>query len=237
MIDSVLSLRARLAVVLVLILFVGPSGRAAQPAVDFPIAGADVAPLTRTCDQPLATTAADCESWATSGPINVALVAPDGTDPSAVVLNATSPRWRPAEGRWLVAEADVVGGTGCRGWQPTSTQVELRLSPVKRRHFKTIALHCSVHSGRRVIIGDAHTDDWTRPCGDHMIDLDQARQALVASLVATHAAARVTYREEYPPGLRYPAGCGQGVTSDGRVAIITLMPQPAQPHLWSGQPT
>lgn len=202
---------------------VAPAG---EPAVAAP-SNISIAPLTRTCVRSrgsgTALTAAQCASWTDSGPVNVIIVAPPGSDPYPVLLASTSPAWRPAYGRWLVAEARVVTSTGdcSAGWYPSRQQVELRLSAVSRRHFKYILLGCSA-SGRHLAIGDAHTDVWTRACGDHVVDFDEARDALVRSLVGGHGAVRVDYKQDYPAGGTYPGGCGEQVTADGRVAYVYL---------------
>jgi hypothetical protein len=193
-----------------------------------------VAAFTRTCHQARgrlsATRAADCVDWTASGPVNVIIVAPPSTDPSLALLDSTRPAWTPARGRWLVAEAEVVNrDKRCSGWLPSRQQVELRLNPRERHHFKLIGVSCPRWAQRSsVVVGDAHTDQWTPDCGDQMVDLDHARDALVSSLLAGASAARAEYRQRYPPGRRYWGGCGHWVPSDGRVAVVRLAaPEPA----------
>lgn len=73
-------------------------------------------------------------------------------------------------------------------------------------------------------MGEAHTDLYERKrCGgDHMTDLDLARDALVASLLAGGVATRVEYRQLSPPGTTFPDGCARRIATDGRVAYLWL---------------
>lgn len=192
-----------------------------------------VAASTRTCSHgrgpTIATRPADCVDWTASGPVNVVIVGPPSSDPSQALLDSTRPPWQPARGRWLVAEAEVVNRDArCSGWRPSRQQVELRLSRTERHHFKVIGVSCQRWALRSsVVVGDAHTDQWTPDCGDQMVDLDHARDTLVTSLLTGARGSRVDYRQRYPPGLRYRGGCGHWVTSDGRVAIVHLAaPEP-----------
>ena len=55
-----------------------------------------------------------------------------------------------------------------------------------------------------------------------MTDLDLARDALVASLLAGGVATRVEYRQLSPPGTTFPDGCARRIATDGRVAYLWL---------------
>lgn len=205
------------------------------PAAPLELPGLDtgVAASTRTCAHArgpvIATRPADCVDWTESGPVNVVIVGPPSTDPSQALLDSTRPPWQPARGRWLVTEAEVVNRDArCSGWRPSMEQVELRLGDRERHHFKVIGVSCPRWARRSsVVVGDAHTDQWTPDCGDQMVELDHARDALVTSLLAGAHGSRADYRQRYPPWLRYRGGCGHWVTSDGRVAIVHLVaPEP-----------
>lgn len=167
------------------------------------------------------TSLAGCARWARSGPINVVLVSSDPESPFQDAVTETSPRWQLAHGHWLVARLPT---SGCRsGWQGSQQQIELRINAVTRRHFKFIRPGCR-WQGQWLTLGDAHTDvyDVGRCGGDHITDLDAARDALVTSLVAGGAARQVEYRSWRPPGVTAPDGCGRRVASDGRVAYVWL---------------
>lgn len=191
----------------------------------------DITPFARTCARSrghsTALTPAQCLAWTESGPVNVVIVDAGPQSVYQFLLTQARPRWHPAQGKWLVAEAATLGsGGGCLGgWHASRQQVELRLSPTSRRHFKLISLPCRTTGSDEVVIGDAHTDLWTPVCGDHVVDLDQARDQLVQSLASAEPGVQVSYRQAYPPGQSYPAGCGGQVTTDGRVAYVFLPTQ------------
>lgn len=160
-----------------------------------------------------------CERWAASGPINVVLLSRTAEAPYEDVLRQT--QWKPAQGGWLVARLPT---RGCgSGWHATESQIELRINPVTRRHFKFIRPGCR-WDGYWLTVGDAHTDLYERKrCGgDHISDLDLARDALVGSLHAGGVVTRVEYRQWSPPGTTFPDGCGRPVPTDGRVAYLWL---------------
>jgi hypothetical protein len=162
-----------------------------------------------------------CPRWASSGPINVVLLSQSAESPYLDTLAETRPRWRPAQGGWLVARLPT---RGCgAGWHGSEQQAELRLSAVERRHFKFIRPGCR-WNGLWLTVGEAHTDLYdVRHCGgDRMADLDQARDALAASLVGGGFASRVEYRRWSPPGTTFPDGCGHRVATDGLAAYVWL---------------
>jgi hypothetical protein len=74
-----------------------------------------------------------------------------------------------------------------------------------------------------LVFGDAHTDAYdARHChGDHMVDTDRARDALVAGLRG-RPGVTVSYRQDRSAATTYAGGCGQPVGTDGRVAYITV---------------
>jgi len=202
-----------------------PADRAPTP-VPVPHLGIDLGPTIRTCTgsrtHGTPTTSALCASWAASGPVNIVIVSTIG-DPAHLLLDGGS--WSPAFGGWLVASGDVLtGAPGCApGWRGSGQQVELRINPTNRRHFKFIPA-CSA-SGTTVVFGEAHTDNFApRSCGgDHMTDLDAARDALVAAYRAlSGVTVTVQYRQDHPAGATYPGGCGRRIPSDGRTAYIVI---------------
>jgi hypothetical protein len=168
-----------------------------------------------------ATTVEGCGGWATSGPVNVVLIGNGSEVPYEDALRETKPRWHPAQGGWLVARLHA---RGCDStWYGSESQIELRIDPVTRRHFKFIRPGCR-WAGHSLTVGEAHTDLYEpRRCGgDHMSDLDHARDALVASLLQGGVASRVEYRQQSVPGTTFPDGCGAQVATDGRVACVWL---------------
>ena len=55
-----------------------------------------------------------------------------------------------------------------------------------------------------------------------MVDLDRARDDLVAGLLATNHAASVRYARSPMARADYPGGCGNHVVTDGRVAYVIV---------------
>jgi hypothetical protein len=164
---------------------------------------------------------AGCGRWAPSGPVNVVLLSSGQENPYQDTLSETTPRWAPAQGGWLEAR---LATRGCGpGWRVSEQQVELRLNAVSRRHFKFIRPGCRWRD-QYLTVGEAHTDvfDVRRCGGDHMTDLDQARDALVASLTSGGSVSRVEYRRWSPAGRTFPDGCGRRVSTDGLVAFVWL---------------
>ena len=162
-----------------------------------------------------------CSRWLASGPVNVVLLSPTAESPYADAVQETRPHWTPAQGGWLAAR---LATPGCgSSWKTSGSQIELRINRVTRRHLKFIRTGCQL-DGRWVTVGEAHTDLYERRrCGgDHIADLDQARDALVASFVGGGGVARVEYRSARPSGTSYPDGCGGRVATDGRVAYLWL---------------
>ena len=167
------------------------------------------------------TSFAGCGRWAKSGPINVVFLSTGTESPYHDTLSQTQPHWKPAQGGWLVAR---LATRGCgAGWHASEQQIELRLNAVARRHFKFIRPGCRWH-GQWLTVGEAHTDLYdVRHCGgDHMTDLDLARDALVASLTAGGVVSRVEYSRWNLPGTTFPDGCGHQVPTDGLVAYLWL---------------
>jgi len=208
----------------------GPHSRA-TPA-DLPLVGTVIAPVTRTCHtgrvQGTPTTSAVCLAWSAAGPVNVVVIgagASAGTDPTR--LATAGGQWRPAAGNWLVARgATGPSSSGCPvGWHDSAGQIEVRLSPRSRRHFKAISATCDGPAGRlHLVFGDAHTDLY-EPAGcrgDHAVDWDAARDALVGSLRSSRETMSVVYVQAYPPGTTFPGGCGAQIHTDGRVAYVVL---------------
>ena len=204
-----------------------------------PLASASVAPAAlpdlstavglRTCTASLVaatpTVPSECAAWLPAAPLNVVLVAPRGTNVGSELLSETDPAWQPARGGWLVEEAGVTASPSVPcdpGWYASGTQLELRLSGRSRRHLKLIPLSCHLPGGAEVVVASAHTDVWTQGCGDHVVDADRAREALVAALLAADSEARVQYRQDYAAGTLYGGGCHGRFVSDGRVAVIHL---------------
>lgn len=229
---------------LILLALAGAAGLAlsAQPAVAVPLsfraaAGASVPDLAaavglRTCTESLvattATVAAECGAWLAAAPLNVIVVAPRGANVGSELLSETDPAWQPARGGWLVEEAGVTASTSVpcdAGWYASGAQLELRLSGHSRRHLKLIPLSCHLPGGDQLVVASAHTDVWTQACGDHVVDVDRARDALVGALLAGDPEARVQYRQEYRAGTLYGGGCHGRFVSDGRVAVIFLRPE------------
>lgn len=198
----------------------------APPAVATAALPGALLPTIETClrspGRPAAVRGQDCAAWAPSGPVDVIIVSHTATP--LALLPATGP-WHAASGNWLVARGATSGRVAAC---PAATifsaeQVELRINRVTRRHFKAMHAPCSLRGGLHVTFGEAHTDlyDLATCGGDHMIDLDVARDALVDGLRSI-AGATVVYVQNNRPGQLYPSGCGPAVTSDGRVAIVTL---------------
>jgi hypothetical protein len=162
-----------------------------------------------------------CDRWAKSGPINVVLLSSGPEGAYQDTITETHPRWRPAQGGWLVARLQT---PGCgSAWQASEQQAELRISGGVRRHIKFIRPGCRWR-GQSLTVGEAHTDlyDLKRCGGDHMTDLDGARDQLVRSLNAGALVSRVEYRRWNPPGTTFPDGCGHQVSTDGLVAYVWL---------------
>ena len=162
-----------------------------------------------------------CSRWLGSGPINIVLLSPTPESPYADAVRETNPRWTPAQGGWLAARVPT---RGCGSeWKTSDSQIELRMSKVTRRHLKFIHPGCRF-DGYWLTVGEAHTDLFERRrCGgDHIADLDAARDALVASLVAGGAVTRVEYRLWRASGTTFPDGCGGHVATDGQVAYLWL---------------
>jgi hypothetical protein len=162
-----------------------------------------------------------CSRWLGSGPINIVILSTTPESPYGDAVRETSPRWTPAQGGWLAARVPT---RGCGSdWTTSEGQIELRMTKVTRRHLKFMQPGCR-YDGYWVTVGEAHTDLFERRrCGgDHIADLDVAREALVASLVAGGGVARVEYHRWRPAGTTFPDGCGGRVATDGRVAYIWL---------------
>lgn len=205
---------------------VSAGAAAAKGVAAIPRVGTDLSDTTRTCARAQSTTTPTvpdaCVQWSDSGPLNLIVVAPD---PAATL--ATSPGWTAGQGGWLVAEARTVGGPAkCTpGWEPSGRQFERRLTAVSRRHVKLIPVACAgIPKGLHAVVADAHTDQWDRKCGDHAVDWDVARDQLAAALVARGG--HISWVHARPAGTSYPAGCGQSVATDGRVAYVTFTTAP-----------
>ncbi|GAC1341660.1 MAG: hypothetical protein NVSMB29_12490 [Candidatus Dormibacteria bacterium] len=204
---------------------VGPDAHGGVLAV--PRVGPEIRLSTRTCSRSRVggtpTSSAACRAWATSGPVNLVIVY-GSRDPYRLLTRSPGPGWRPALGGHLVAAGYLEGhAPGCRrGWTDSREQAELRLNHTDRRHLKLIHTSCTL-AGLHLAFADAHTDSFDpRHCGgDRMIDLDAARDAVVGALSGLPGVS-VDYRQGAPAGAQYPGGCGQVVTSDGRVAYITI---------------
>ena len=217
-----------------------PATAAAVPSTDgtvgawAPAVLRDLGPVVRTCrtwrGHGTPTSLGACTGWDGGGPLNLVVIGVQGTDPVAAVERARG--WRPAIGGWLVAEARAEAGpAGCApGWMGSGAQVEQRLNPVTRHHFKLVTTTCATGAaGRvRVVMGEAHTDvyDVRRCHGDHSVGWDAARDRLVAALRA-QGHVHVVYVRVHAPGAAFAAGCGQSVRSDGRVAYVFLDPPKA----------
>jgi hypothetical protein len=184
-----------------------------------PYVGHGIFAYTQTCSRARTshtpTSPADCIKWSRSGPVNVVIYVRHGSAAATI-----SRVWKKADGHWLVAEAAGDGTNGCpSGWVGSKQQFQLRLTARSRRHIKLVTLACRSPAGT-VVVGDAHTDMWTQSCGgDYMVDVDKARDSLVASLRGVPGVT-VTYRPG-PPAI-FPSRCGGAVRSDGRVAYITI---------------
>jgi len=137
-------------------------------------------------------------------------------DPEAAIARV----WAPAQGQWLVAEANLTAA-GCHGWTASAHQYEQRIDRVTRRHLKVIRADCA-HPGAHAIVGEAHTDVFdVRHCGgDRMVDMNSARDALATRLKSLPHASVGYVRVRLP--LPVLGGCGAWVLDDGRVAVITL---------------
>ena len=220
-----------------------PATAAAVPASDgsvdpwAPSVLRDLGPVVRTCrswkGHGTPTTVGACTGWDGGGPLNVVVIGMPGTDPVAAVERARG--WRPAIGGWLVAEAQAQAGpAGCApGWVGSGPQVEQRLTPATRHHFKLVVTSCTAGAAGqiRVVMGEAHTDVYdVRACrGDHSVGWDTARDRLVAAL-RTQGHVRVVYVRVHAPGVAFPGGCGHSVRSDGRVAYVFLDPPRSAPR-------
>lgn len=195
------------------------------PPSTMPHVGDEITPTIRTCTasstHATPTTSAACVAWGPSGPVNVVFLS-TGADPHQLLLRPST-HWRPALGSWLVASAaSNTTAPGCTaGWRDSTDQVELRLSRTNRRHFKFF--HACAPDGSSIEFGEAHTDNFDPGhCGgDHMVDLDQARDAVVTAL-SGQPGVTIQYRQDHPVTQRYQGGCGGSVVSDGRVAYITI---------------
>jgi hypothetical protein len=188
----------------------------AQLTGSLPLPG--VGTTTETC---AGGTSAGCSRWLGSGPVNVVLLSRSAESPYADALQQTKPGWASAQGGWLAARLPT---RGCGvSWKTSASQIELRLDAATRRHMKFIDTGCSFQ-GYHLTVGEAHTDLYERRrCGgDHIADLDLARDALVTSLVAGGGVTRVEYRSWREPGTTFPDGCGGRVATDGRVAYLWL---------------
>lgn len=204
-----------------------------------PVVNSDLGPAVRTCrtwrGRTTPTDPGACTGWDTGGPLDLVVVGPAGTDPVGLVEHA--PGWRLAAGRWLVAEAQgEAGPAGCAaGWTGSGVQVEQRLDPVARHHFKLVTTTCA-HTPAgpvQVVMGEAHTDVYdTRAChGDRSVAWDVARDRLVAALRAEGGSrVHVVYVRTHPAGTAFPSGCGPNVASDGRVAYVLIDPVAPAPR-------
>lgn len=209
-----------------------PARNPAPPpaTLDVPTTGEDIGQVTRTCAMAIgrrtATSSSQCKAWRVTGPVNVVIVLQGrtGTQPPPVL--GMVPRWQAARGNWLVASGYVESDDGrcAAGWHDSGAQIELRLTHTNRYHIKLITYPCASSRGERILFGDAHTDsfDLRRCGGDHMIDLDGARDAMVSSLRGVSGFVSVEYRPDQPAGSRYAGGCGGQVVTDGRVAYVTI---------------
>ncbi|HEY6378936.1 MAG TPA: hypothetical protein VI316_07130 [Candidatus Dormibacteraeota bacterium] len=181
-------------------------------------AGIQTCAASRTNRTP--TTEGECALWGEVAPVNV-VIAARSASALATTWSDLGSIWRPAHGRWLVARGGL--GPECGGgWRSTGRQIELRLNPASRRHLKIVSADCSGDGGFLVAFGTAHTDRYDRHrChGDYMVDLDRARDDLVAGLLATHHALSVHYARSPMARTDYPGGCGSHVVTDGRVAYV-----------------
>jgi hypothetical protein len=199
---------------------------------DMPAIGGDIAQRTRTCQDWRThftpTSAVQCAGWDLSGPVNVVLMWA-GQGPFPDMLRTAVPGWQPAHGNWLVAQAQALPGTAAceAGWQSSGAQLELRLDPATRRHVKLVAFTCGSGSNRHsLLVGGAHTDRWDKRCGDHAVDWDTARDALVAALEQTRLVRSVEVRSGAPAAMN--GGCGLSVRTDGSVVYLVLGPPPSQ---------
>ena len=109
-------------------------------------------------------------------------------------------------------------------WRPTARQLELRLDRVTRRHIKLSDGTCAAESGTdAVVFGTAHTDryDLRRCGGDYVVDVDHARDDLVAALVHGAPGRTATYSIAAPRTYSL-GGCETALATDGRVAYVTV---------------
>jgi len=197
-----------------------------EVSVLFPKVGPEVGVTTRTCAESLIsgtpTVGHECARWDGSGPVNVVLTLVN-RDPYHEAL--APGKWRPAQGNWLVLQGFTnETPKGCdKGWRDSNRQIELRMSPIVRRHFKFIYLTCSQEDGSIAVFGEAHTDryDIERCGGDYVIDFDKARDDLIAAY-KSRPHVKVIMSQGHPSGATYPSGCGDQVASDGLVAAIQL---------------
>jgi hypothetical protein len=203
---------------------VGAHARVA--AVDVPTVGDDLGTVIQTCERGRGhitpTSAQDCLTWGGDTPVNVVVVmhAPDNL---ASLAPAWSPAWRPAQGHWLVARGRVLSECGTASSPATTLQIEQRLDPVTRYHVKFAQMSCT-DGVTRVAFGNAHTDLYEkRRCGgDRAVSFDAAREAFVRAVLKTTPRARVVYRSDHSVSAVYQGGCGQRVSSDGRVAYLVV---------------
>jgi hypothetical protein len=190
-------------------------------ATPLPGVGTQIESCTPGGPGQLPTSLSGCAHWAKSGPINIVLLSTGSETAYQETISETQPRWRPAQGGWLAARVPT---HGCGSvWHASEEQAELRINRVVRRHFKFIRPGCRWH-GQWLTVGEAHTDSYdVKHCGgDHMTDLDLARDQLVASLTAGGVVSHVEYQRWNPPGTTFPDGCGRQVSTDGRVAYVWL---------------
>jgi hypothetical protein len=203
-------------------------------AADPPRVGGDLGSVVQTCERwrgaSTPTAAGDCLVWGGDAPVNV-VVTVRGQGALDQLARAWAPVWRPAQGRWLVARGRVSAECGT-GSVASTLQLEQRLDAVSRHHVKFVQATCG--DATTVAFGSAHTDHFERHrCGgDHAVGLDAARDAFVRAVLLSTPGARVSYRADHPATVGYDGGCGSRLTSDGRVAYITLggAAGPTAPH-------
>lgn len=79
-----------------------------------------------------------CGRWADSGSVNVLLLSRTAETAYEDVGKETTPRWKPAEGGWIVARLPT---HGCgSGWHASEKLIELRIDTVTRRHSSSSGL-------------------------------------------------------------------------------------------------
>jgi hypothetical protein len=195
------------------------------PVPAFPAIGQEISLNTRSCQSSKVdgtpVTGHECSTWAQAGPINVVVLFKNRR-PFDELVSKTD--WTAASGNWLVLQGQTdekYKGCGA-SWRDDTQQVQYRLDPTTRRHWKMIYEDCTQSDGSSVVFGQAHTDkyDVVKCGGDYAIDWDQARDSLVdAFRVLPNTDVQLL---QVGKATKYPGGCKTWVNTDGYVAFITL---------------